>query len=249
MISYLYNEMDAYTVCSLLRKQAILDRDALDGPPITISSPVQLPTALSASGSSHKIRSAAPGGYTVGSPSVYTHSSNAGVPGSTLAVQPNSKRLGYSSRTLSITVADPVKVKNKDKLRLPFTVFLSIVLEYQLAAHEEYLSNFTKLFRHVDSNNDGILCAQEFHAFYVMLRQVSTDSGVLRMLLDGQEVEEKEEDLQTLFGLIRLLDPHETDRITFSSAVSVLNSIQAGKIDASAGASGSMGMGGMVQQK
>ncbi len=94
-----------------------------------------------------------------------------------------------------------------------------------------------KIFRHVDRNADGVLSAQEFQTFYTMLRRVTEDSSVLAMLLEGESKSkavdfsnesnaESEEEVKTLYALMRMLDPFETDRVTFSSAVNCLNQLQ-----------------------
>lgn len=275
MVGYLYNDVDANALCMLLRKQAVMERDLSEGPAVTISTPIKNGAATIPGGpSSSSPRSAGTASpyfhlpasqinqnkikstnaqYNIGSPMVMHHSADAlkaGTIGYDRTKMRDVRRLGYSSRTLTITVQDPNRVKEKDKLRLPFPTFLKMVLDFQMQSHLEYLSNFNKIFRHVDRNGDGVLSAKEFHTFYMILRRVTEDSSVLAVLLqkplsssldlidrkhfdfheldDSPPETESEAELQTLFALMKMLDPHETDRFTYSAAASVLHQIQTG---------------------
>ena len=75
------------------------------------------------------------------------------------------KRLGYSSATLKIEVAPEAPLTGsalararKDMLKLPAALFCQSVLAYQLRSHEEFLANFSRVFRRLDSDVDGSLC-------------------------------------------------------------------------------------------
>eukprot|EP01039_Chlorochromonas_danica_P001390 gene1390-1511_t len=274
LVGYLYNELDAHKLCTILQNRAILDK-GVESPSVVISSPGALsaslqPKQLSAgttspffnlSSPSPSNRKAGGGAQTVvmGSPSVIHHSSDlfkAGKIGYDRRQPRDVKRLGYSSRTLNVMVQDPNKMKKQDKLRLFYPTFFKILLDFQLSSHQDYLSNFVKIFRHIDQNTDGVLSAKEFYHFFVLLRKVTENAEILTALLerpvdsnntskdvsffreakDGSVGDEmgldgSEEESKTFFTLLKTLDPLETDRITFSSAVSVLSQIQNGSAE------------------
>lgn len=288
IMTYLYNEVDTQTVCSVLRKHAVMEKDLESGPAVMITSPpvgspgpsnrAQSPSATPRSAGTmspyynlptsqigqNKIKQ--PAGYKIGTPSTAYHSADphkAGTIGYDRSKVRDVRRLGYSSPSLHISTYDPNKQKSRDKLRLAVPTFIKLVLDYQLQSHREFLSNFSKVFHHVDRNTDGVLSAKEFHTFYSILRRVSEDSSVLATILqrpvtsvldsqgegrhfDFHEVDQNgsqsvtsEEEMHTLLAIIKMLDPHQTDRITFSSAVAVLNHIQTGKFSATASDNGS----------
>ena len=47
--------------------------------------------------------------------------------------------------------------------RVPFEDFLKILLDFQLAGHEKFLSKFRRLFREVDTDKNGVVNEPEFH--------------------------------------------------------------------------------------
>ncbi|RYG63824.1 hypothetical protein EON64_15185 [archaeon] len=272
MVGYLYNESDSSLVNSLIRRAAVLEKEARDGPAVTITSQggANSPAARSAGTQSpyysiptsflQQSKISKPQGvYTIATPNTVHHSADvykSGVLGYNRKDEGDVKRLGYSSRTLQISLIDPqAKQKQKQKLKLSFPVFVKTLLDFQLQAHKDYLSNFVKIFRHVDRNGDGVLSAQEFRKFYAMLRKVTEDSEMLAVLLQqpqtpmpptpqqsklqkfdfsvleqsatlGSEPEESADELVTFVNLMKMLDPYETDRVTFSSAVTCLHQLQ-----------------------
>jgi hypothetical protein len=152
------------------------------------------------------------------------------------------KRLGYSSATLKIDMKDPLALSNKarkDMLKLPFAVFVKTVLDYQLRTHQEYLSNFLKVFRAVDKDVDGVVNAVDFKECFMQLRNASVGaiqsnggnnsngnySNIQNRGKLSVSTEMSEEEMKMFLTLIKLLDPFETDRIIFSSAVTCINKI------------------------
>ena len=272
MVGYLYNESDSALVNALIRRAAVLEKEAREGPAVTVNSPGATPNSPAARSAgtqspyyslptSHlqQTKISKPQGvYTIATPSTVYHSADvykSGVLGYNRKDEGDVKRLGYSSRSLQVNLIDPqAKQKQKQKLKLSFPVFIKTLLDFQLQAHKDYLSNFVKIFRHVDRNGDGVLSAQEFRKFYAILRKVTEDSEMLAVLLQqpqtpmpqtpqsklqkfdfsvleqsaslGNEGEETVEELATFVNLMKMLDPYETDRVTFSSAVTCLHQLQ-----------------------
>jgi hypothetical protein len=124
------------------------------------------------------------------------------------------KRLGYASSTLKIDVKDPNSRTRRDMLSIPFPMFVKIIQDFQLRNHQEYLANCREIFRQFDTDVDGVLNAAEFREFYHNLRKV--------MRLSTGRYETDEEELRDFLAMIKLLDPLETDRVIFSSAVACL---------------------------
>ena len=97
------------------------------------------------------------------------------------------RRLGYSSATLKIEVNDTdfnnatLQKQRKGMLKLPYSVYIRTVLDYQLRTHQDYLSNFLRIFRRHDKNVDGVINAGEFRDCYMELRSlimsVNTESS------------------------------------------------------------------------
>lgn len=248
MINYLYNESDSAVICLLLRKKALMLKD--DSPEIQAQSYINIngqqvlsPTAgnnsimLSSTNTiSNKIKRSN-SSYTIGVSDKNIHSQDLYGTG-TLGYDKNKlqdvKRLGYSSNTLKITVKNPSEKKNlKDQLYLSYSTFISIVLDFQLQSHCDFLSQFLILFRQYDTDTDGVLNAGEFKDFYHDLRRMTLGLSIKDVddeLLSHEELalknKEKEEELHSLFSLLKIIDPLETDRIIFSNAVIAIQKIQ-----------------------
>lgn len=71
-------------------------------------------------------------------------------------------------------------------------------------------------FKEVDDDGDGILSIRDFYSVYKQLRQIERVD-------EDQEVMKNE--FETFATVVRLIDPCESDIITFSSAVTVLTKI------------------------
>ena len=86
--------------------------------------------------------------------------------------------------------------------RLPWTAFVQVLLEFQLAGHLQYLSGFVSAFRHLDPQQRGLV-----------------DEASFRKLVRHVEPHRTEPELQTM---LQKVDPHNHQRITFSDCVCVL---------------------------
>jgi hypothetical protein len=85
-------------------------------------------------------------------------------------------------------------------------------------------------FRKLDNDFDGVLSAAEFKQCYHILCRQETDNGNNNKLkspslLSIVNNELREDEMKTFLSLIKLLDPLETDRIIYSSAVACINKI------------------------
>ncbi|KAL9655035.1 hypothetical protein ABK040_008818 [Willaertia magna] len=87
--------------------------------------------------------------------------------------------------------------------KVPYRLFVEVLLDFQLEAHEKFLSRYIKIFREIDSNRDGILTDQEFKQL------------VLRL-----EPSKSEEEIENWWHLI---DPNNHKQITFTESVTYLS--------------------------
>lgn len=253
LINYLYNPIDSNTLCLLLRKIAVEGID--NGPAISLivnnfsASTNNYNTSDMASVSGQSLSPSlnhtyiTPKGssktYTIGNNNTVARNNIDGV--ATGQIGPpltqsqkfgyskgnvkDLKRLGYSSPTLKINVKEPVlKTKKGEILKLPYTLFMKTVLDFQLRSHQEYLRNFVNIFRQIDLDVDGVLNASQFRECYQKLRRLNQQEGSDNTYRD--ENEEEEEELRVFLNLIKQVDPLESDRIVFSSAVTCLNELQ-----------------------
>jgi hypothetical protein len=226
MINYMYHESDRAALGLLLKRQAMFHLD--HSPAISASTPPAQVLNTSYLGP-HKITKGN-SAFVVGVPSHMHHTNelhNSGVVGYDKSSLKDVKRLGYSSTTLKISVKDPNVKSKKEMLKLPYLEFIKIVLDFQLRSHQEYLAQCLKLFRQVDADVDGVLNAAEFREFFHNLKRSSEEErGFSPGVNLVQRQKQEEEELQIVFGLLKNLDPFETDRIVYSSAVSCLQKLQ-----------------------
>jgi Ca2+-binding EF-hand superfamily protein len=87
--------------------------------------------------------------------------------------------------------------------RVPFEDFLKILLDFQLAGHEKFLSKFRRLFREVDNDRNGVVNESEFRDM------------VLKM--------DPNKNLNSLDKILIIVDPYNNQHITFSEAVGALS--------------------------
>ncbi len=223
MVNYLYNPTDSSAICTMLRRQAA---DLLESSRSQEDSMVSaaLPTASGVPAHSSFVIG------TSGTPS-NQFAENHGVLGYDKRSQRDVKRLGYSSPTLKINMrsasSSAVKVK-KELLKLPFPAFVRTILDFQLRSHQQFLAPFLKVFRELDRDVDGVLNAAEFKECYLQLRR-AYDGEEQYLDQEGGSVRKAAVDMAELtnsfVSLIKLLDPHESDRIIYSSAVTMLNKL------------------------
>ena len=196
---------------------------------LTTGRPAKLSRSLSAS-------------YTVGVPHTARHSqelygSSGVIPYDRERVR-DQKRLGYSSSTLKISTKDPLKVARERQLRLSCAAFVGIILDFQLQSHREYLSLFVKSFRDIDRDVDGVLSQREFGALFLALRrhaqQRERATGAFSLTQTQTQAQsqsqtterESEEEREMVRALLNELDPLQSDRIPFSTAVVCLQALQ-----------------------
>ena len=98
-----------------------------------------------------------------------------------------------------------------------FGEFLRTLQEFQLRQHELYLKVLTKLFRKVDLDNDGIIEESEF------LKLLNSEIGPF-LILDGSEQLAFTDEEVTYF--LQVLDPFNTQKISFSEVVQLFSSHQ-----------------------
>ena len=87
--------------------------------------------------------------------------------------------------------------------RVPFEDFLKILLDFQLAGHEKFLSKFRSIFREVDLDHNGVINEPEFRN---MVAKIDSNKSP--------------EDLDKLLTVV---DPYNNQHITFSEAVGALS--------------------------
>ena len=87
--------------------------------------------------------------------------------------------------------------------RIPYRVFLKVLLDFQLKGHDKFLSRFRRLFRDVDADRNGVLNEDEFRQF------------VLKV--------DPNKSLGEMDEILATVDPWNNQNITFSEAVGVLS--------------------------
>ena len=99
--------------------------------------------------------------------------------------------------------------QNSNSIKLQFSLFLKTVLEFQLQSHINFLSKFRDAFCSFDNDGDGILTAYQFRKCFQCLSNNIDD----------------DDDNSTFGTLISLVDPLNSNFITFSMAASNLAKI------------------------
>ena len=87
--------------------------------------------------------------------------------------------------------------------RIPYRLFLKVLLDFQLKGHDKFLSRFRRLFRDVDTDRNGVLNEDEFRQFVVKV--------------------DPNKSLGEMDEILALVDPWTNQNITFSEAVGVLS--------------------------
>ncbi|KAL0219511.1 hypothetical protein P9112_005164 [Eukaryota sp. TZLM1-RC] len=90
------------------------------------------------------------------------------------------------------------KLKDQGSNSMTFNDLLKFLLDYQLEAHQDFLSSFKSVFDSLDDDNDGILTLNQF-------------KNLLKKVDNREEVEEK------------CLNSLSCNRVTFSEAVGLLS--------------------------
>ena len=94
-------------------------------------------------------------------------------------------------------------LKSTETVRLAYSEFQLIVLEFQLKKHEEFLSGFLQLFKNVDCDADGVLNEDQFMELICKMKIGLTEEQTLAFL--------------------EHLDPFNQQRITFSDIIRLLS--------------------------
>ena len=101
-----------------------------------------------------------------------------------------------------------------------------------MESHQTYLDNFLMVFRKVDNDFDGVLTAAEFkQCYHILCRQEVDNNNKNNHKIKNSSLssinnnELREDEMKIFLSLIKLLDPLETDRIIYSSAVACINKI------------------------
>jgi len=109
-----------------------------------------------------------------------------------------------SSRKMTREEVIQSKVKRTGNIR--YSDFQKVVLDFQLATHEDYLRNFNDLFKGIDKERNGILNERQFRELLNRMRLVVSEEDVQRFL--------------------QIVDPYNNQRITYSECLSLLSSVQ-----------------------
>ncbi len=120
----------------------------------------------------------------------------------------------HSSRTkltreeqmqLQYQLSDP-NLHSSNNAKVYFTDFLRTLQDFQMRQHESYLKGFTRLFRRVDTDSDGILNEEQFIS--LMDKELSPFFTVTR---------------DDLNYFLQVLDPFNSQKITFSECVQLFS--------------------------
>lgn len=96
-------------------------------------------------------------------------------------------------------------MKEKDKLRVRFSKFERLILDFQFKSHEKFLNKFNQIFKKNDRDKNGIINESEFRSIVRFI----DPRGELRIVVDE---------------MLDLLDPFSNDIITYSSCVTLFSS-------------------------
>lgn len=212
MINYLYNNTDSTAICAMLKRLARDEMQSLGLLPeehVTSLSPLRADEWTAANKRSHQISSSPIGGTAITSSKQSLNLKSE-----------MSRKIGYSSPSLKKTLATvsmrDVPKSPKLQLRVSFAVFQSCVLDFQLKSRMQYLASFRAAFEKVDTDFDGIISSEQFQDCYKALK---TRSGLL-----PESVVESSDD-ETVVSLLQVMDPFQSNRITFSIVASTLSKI------------------------
>jgi len=87
--------------------------------------------------------------------------------------------------------------------KIPYRVFLKVLLTYQLRSHEQFLYKFVKIFRQVDTDKNGVVSESEFKLVLQAINPNRSESDYAQWL--------------------NYVDPWNNQQITFSECVTFLS--------------------------
>ena len=96
-------------------------------------------------------------------------------------------------------------IRSKQGSKLLYSDFQKIVLDFQLSTHENYLKKFTKLFKEIDTERDGVLNETGF-----------------RIIIDRMQIPAEEKDIQRF---LQRIDPYNNEKITYSECLALFSSV------------------------
>ena len=88
--------------------------------------------------------------------------------------------------------------------RIPYRMFLKVLLDFQLKGHDKFLGRFRRMFRDVDADRNGVLSENEFRQFVLKI--------------------DPNKSLGEMDEIMNTIDPWSNSNITFSEAIGVLAS-------------------------
>lgn len=98
--------------------------------------------------------------------------------------------------------------RTKEEFKVEYKFFQKILQDYQIKSRDKYLKNFVRLFKKVDTDNNGILNEDEFinllSSFNVYNNQLEENS----------------------LRLLAIIDPYNNKQITFSECVSLFSMVR-----------------------
>ena len=89
------------------------------------------------------------------------------------------------------------------RVQLMYVDFQKVILDFQLFEHERFLRKFTKYFKAVDRDTNGVLDENEFRELIQNMQVITSD--------------------QELDYLLQSVDPHNNNRMTYSEIVTLLS--------------------------
>jgi len=115
------------------------------------------------------------------------------------------KRKNMKVEGKKVTREEINQMQSKQTNKIQYTDLQKIILDFQLAKHENYLKKFTTLFKEMDTRREGILKEAEF-----------------RQLINRMEIPVTEKDIQRF---LQRVDPYNNQKITYSECLALFSSV------------------------
>lgn len=203
-VNYLYNTTDSTAICLMLSKLAV---EEMNSQGIVVSD-----EQASSSSNQPAVRLLAPN----------QGQSKGGTKHSLNARTDMSRRLGYNSPSIKAQQQQQQtqtrQGKPKLQLRLSFAAFQKCILDFQLKSRLQYLSTFRAAFERYDSDFDGVLSDAEMRGCCEFLQERTSWFNV-----ETPATSDESFDGEAINRLLGVMDPRQTDRITFSTAAAVIS--------------------------